>query len=550
MSWLSRYRFLSIYACVIFLLVCLPLFSTQAMVTENQDILFHMNRIEGIKEGLIAGQFPVRIHAYQLDGYGYPCGYFYPDLFLYFPAVLRLLGIPMGTAYNLFLLSLNVLTWGVSYYAFSWLFRHRYPGMLAACFYLTCGYRILDVFVRGAMGEILAMAFLPLAFVSVYEVLFHQSKQWYWIVLSFTCILQSHLLSGWMCCAYAVAMVLVAILCKKDIPWKRIRQTMLWGLGLNFWFYFPFLDLYRQWDFNMQHALSPIQQNGLSGFEVGLYLLLTDLFLLMGWLLYFLSRWMKKKEKISFLTPCVVLSVFLTLMVLRFFPWDLLASVPGVRVFVCSLQFPWRLWEDASVCFSIIAAAGAWFWIRQGGERKKLAVLTVFFLTGAYFQVQVVQLYPYTLERDEAIPSSNRRSIGYQADYLSYGLDEHVVECLSSDFVMEDKGKGNVVAIWKRGSNIEMNYDAVVDTVGTAALLYYPGYVAKDEGGNPLPVYEDSRHLLEVQLPAGQHHVKIYYAGLMKYHLAEIFSLLVFVFFCRCLWGERRRIRMIWSEIP
>ena len=550
MSWLSRYRFLSIYVCVIFFLVCLPLFSTQAMVTENQDILFHMNRIEGIKEGLIAGQFPVRIHAYQLDGYGYPCGYFYPDLFLYFPAVLRLLGIPMGTAYNLFLLSLNVLTWGVSYYAFSWLFRHRYPGMLAACFYLTCGYRILDVFVRGAMGEILAMAFLPLAFVSVYEVLFHQSKQWYWIVLSFTCILQSHLLSGWMCCAYAVGMLVVAALCKKDIPWEKIGQTVLWVLGLNLWFYFPFFALYRQWDLNIQHALFPIQQEGLSGYEVVLYLMLTDLFLLMGWFLYLLSRWMGKTEQKSYLTPCVVLSVLLSLMVLRSFPWDMLSYLPVFGIFVRSLQFPLRLWEIASVGFSIIAAAGAWFWIRQGGERKKLVVLVVFFLTGAYFQAQVVQLYPYTLERDEAIPSSNRRSIGYQADYLSYGLDEHVVECLSSDFVMEDKGKDNVVAIRKRGSTIEMNYDAAVDTAGTAALLYYPGYVAKDEDGIPLPVYENSRHLLEVPLPAGQHHVKISYAGLMKYHLAEIFSLLVFVFFCRRLWGERRRIRMIWSEIP
>ena len=35
-------------------------------VSPRWDVSYHMNRVEGIKEGLLAGQFPVRIHAYQM----------------------------------------------------------------------------------------------------------------------------------------------------------------------------------------------------------------------------------------------------------------------------------------------------------------------------------------------------------------------------------------------------------------------------------------------------------------------------------------------------
>ena len=67
------------------LIISQPCFGMQ--FASGDDTIFHMNRIEGIKEGLLAGQFPVRIHGYQLNGYGFASGIFYPDIFLYFPAI-------------------------------------------------------------------------------------------------------------------------------------------------------------------------------------------------------------------------------------------------------------------------------------------------------------------------------------------------------------------------------------------------------------------------------------------------------------------------------
>lgn len=69
---------------------CMPLL--WGGVFDGHDMLFHLNRIEGIASGLRCGQFPVRIHASTLLGYGYAASEFYPELFLYIPAILRNMG--------------------------------------------------------------------------------------------------------------------------------------------------------------------------------------------------------------------------------------------------------------------------------------------------------------------------------------------------------------------------------------------------------------------------------------------------------------------------
>ena len=59
-------------------------------ITWGLDLNFHLTRIEGIKDALLAGQFPVRLQEPWYEGAGYPVSVMYGDLFLYFPAVLRL----------------------------------------------------------------------------------------------------------------------------------------------------------------------------------------------------------------------------------------------------------------------------------------------------------------------------------------------------------------------------------------------------------------------------------------------------------------------------
>ena len=141
------------------LLASYPLF--YGMVGPGHDLNFHLYRIEGIKDGLLSGQFPVRLHPTHNNGYGYISSSVYPELFLYFPAFLRLLGASPVMAYHTFLILINAGTAWIMYVCARGISGSRYAGLLASVLYTLSTWRIINLYHRAAIGAALAMVFFP-----------------------------------------------------------------------------------------------------------------------------------------------------------------------------------------------------------------------------------------------------------------------------------------------------------------------------------------------------------------------------------------------------
>jgi hypothetical protein len=81
----------SLFIFLVSLIVSAPLLNSG--FPQSTDLIFHLMRIEGIKESLVSGYLPARIYEYTLNGLRYRSGFLIPDLFLIFPCqFLRLLG--------------------------------------------------------------------------------------------------------------------------------------------------------------------------------------------------------------------------------------------------------------------------------------------------------------------------------------------------------------------------------------------------------------------------------------------------------------------------
>ena len=197
----------------------LPLFTPYMFKYEGHDLYFHLLRIEGVVEGIRSGQFPVRLQPNWLEGFGYGVSFFYGDALLYFPAVLRMLGMGVQTAYKCFVLFINILSVGIAYYSFKRLFQDEKMGLLGCMLYTTSIYRMVCIYIRAAVGEYCALIFLPLILVAVYEILWKDERyanlQDSWLIgtIGFSGLILTHIISTEMT---AIMLVIICL-----IYWRK-----------------------------------------------------------------------------------------------------------------------------------------------------------------------------------------------------------------------------------------------------------------------------------------------------------------------------------------
>ena len=540
----------------VIMVVSVPLMTDYLI--NGMDLIFHLIRIEGVKEGLAGGQFPVRIQPNWLNGHGYAASVFYGDTFLVIPALLRMVGFSIQTAYKLFLLIVNAATALIAYTCLKRCFRDEYLGLLGSMLYTWSPYRIYDLYGRAALGETLALCFLPVLFYGFYRIFtedIHDKEYrrlWILPAAGFTCLIQSHTLS----CEMMGAMVV--LLCV--ILWKRVlrRQTFVVlckAVGatvlLNAWFLAPFLSYLLQGGFKISqaggesvqyrgiypaHFLFTFFRNGSSSHtnemgmqqteSLGVGFAITLCVLLYLWQLFtgrcktveergdkgFREESLDKEDgKIVFYAKisAVLGGVFLVLST-NSFPWDWLQKQNRVFAFLIgSLQFPMRLLTVVLLCFTFVACAAVWQVRRRESAVYAKVVMAVVMGTAL---VTTQYLTGDTLFTESPLKLYNEENMGTTyvigGEYLP--VETNTAELAYGSYTAGDGVElavtdGQEVTYGKR--NLSSAFQAVNRNGGESyvevPLLYYEGYRAMDGEGNALDVEMGENGRVRVCLPEG-----------------------------------------------
>lgn len=117
-------------------------------------------RIHQMTKCLKDGQIPCRWVPDMGYGYGYPQFNFYPPFPYYFMTAFHLVGVPIIDSVKIGFIATFIIS-GLGMYLLSRSLFGHWGGLLSSFLYLYAPYRAMNVFVRGAMGEIWAMAILP-----------------------------------------------------------------------------------------------------------------------------------------------------------------------------------------------------------------------------------------------------------------------------------------------------------------------------------------------------------------------------------------------------
>lgn len=529
-------------------------------ITWGLDLNFHLTRIEGIKEALLSGQFPVRIQEPWYEGAGYPVSVMYGDLFLYFPAVLRILGASLPCALNAFRVALNLACAGFSYYTFKRIFQSAGIGLLGSGVYTLCLYRFTNLINRAAFGEAISTAFFPLVLLGLYLIYFEQEtdrRGWLWLCLGLSGMINSHILSCEM--AAGVIALWALLFLRRTFRAKTLLQFVKAGaatLGLNLWFLLPFLDysrlpfqvfgrgaaslessrLFLPQVFGMFPNVSGYEQPALQGYqtELGYSLggaMLIGLFALVYALYLFWGEKRTEEEALvlrlgvtSLAMSAIILAAATGLLPLGFFQGlsPLLAKVISV------LQVLSRLLSPLSLTLTLAACCAFWLLRRKKAAGRQL-------LAAGVCLCSVVSAFYYY---DEVLSRSwNAYRVYDTSQLLVY--QNHNNEYLYQDADLttlrtavthsQDEGV-RIDEASKDGLSMTIRCANTGDAPGRVVtpLLHYPYYRAVDVAtGEALPLGAAEGRYLQVELPAGyEGEVAVFFREPAHWRLAEAVSLL------------------------
>lgn len=354
-DWFVQYRWLlelGLFSCLS--IFWLFLWAAQGKIYLGDDLSFHLNRVQGLYQQVVAGHFGLgHVATTTFSGWGYPINLFYPAYTLLPMAWLQVWLGGVG-AYTAFLFAITLVTLYVTRFVGQRVLGSYYQGVLLAVLYSFSQYRVLDFFVRGALAEGIVFAFIPLVFYGAYCIAIGDAHQWYWLALGMALIGLTHV----------VSLVLAAVLVLFTLGLYFLRRTgfkprlralvlaiVVTGL-LIVTFLGPLMEQLRQmtglsvlkfdlassaarpWDLLVNSA---VNQMGSENINLGwLMLMLLILSLVMCRRFTGIERYL------------LGLAVGFVWLATDWFPWHLFQNVLGM------IQFPWRFLAIASFLISLV----------------------------------------------------------------------------------------------------------------------------------------------------------------------------------------------------
>ena len=524
----------------------------------GHDLMFHLLRIEGLKDGLLAGGFPVKMQPGWFNGWGYPVSIMYGDQMLYFPALLRLLGVSVQNAYKCYIAAINLGTAAVAYYAFLKISGDKKTALFGSCLYTLAPYRLSCIYVRAALGEYSAMLFLPLIILSFWYALKAKEDEAITTdklaapVIGFTGLIQTHVLT---CFLTAFMILIFCIIYRKRIFRKNVlfylSRIVLLTLLLNLWFIIPFLQYmgedfvvtakaemtpaFQRWGANFAELFA-VYWNGTLNSAWGELASISQKFpkpvgsaylLVMAGAvcLYARGRAEKQGKRIFLCSGFFLLSVFMASTV---FPYYAINKIlPALGSLFLHIQFPYRFLTMAALFGSVLAVFFIMGVSEAYGRKAAAVVMALFGLVAVW---QGTQLIYSTLYRGD-----------YFVIYDIAGLDNNAVS--TGEYLYENTWgpatEGQQVPV-ANGAVIEGFHKQYCEVTVTCRsekqdayvcmpLFYYIGYEARDLATNEVLelVRSEDNNRIRVNLPAGYEGTfTVRFRELLTWKAAKLISIL------------------------
>lgn len=369
--WIKEYfkkNWKDLLAAAVLTAVLMFPYMIRAFTPVEHDTFFHLSRIENLSKAMKEGQFFPVIYPYENNGFGYPSSLFYSDFFLIPAAALHLAKVPLALCYRISVILASYISAVTMMALLRRIDGRTETAWLGAGAYLFSNYRITDIYVRGALGEIFALAALPAVVNAMYRILHEKDEEgWFTLALSLGSLALCHNLTF----ALGVFLFILIFGLYLDHMDRKILMSLFKGVGFAFlisaFFTLPMLEQLSSQPLVVNYYA---ESSNLSAYSMDLwqYFANKTVFALggnarahddsmlvnAGYFLQFaplLYLFVSKEKKNRFVTFNLITGYLMILLPCSLVPW---AYLNAFRI----LQFPWRLNTLGILLLCIPAAIG------------------------------------------------------------------------------------------------------------------------------------------------------------------------------------------------
>ena len=575
------------YFLVYVAIVVASLPALKNIVMLGVDTSVHMGRIAGLTQTIVDGYFPPRMLTWVRNSYGWAAGIMYPQLLLYVPAIWGAifglqeskLGIYAMT--NSLIILTNIFTAWFMYKAAKEMYKEKMAGIIAAIFITLFGFRVRQLYVIGSVGEFLGLMCVPIYVLGLYYIFNDKEDKWYVATIGMTMLLGSHLITTFL---IGILSFLGAVIFFKKIIDKKhiIALVKAYGFALliNLTMLVPLLDYMRIEGLNITMQVDYVGRLGLMYIcTVGNYdnlgllftvILITTVVLICYYMfklkyikIDILKKILNKKqeqeenikkevhnrnytkselEEIKNTSICfkssVIVFIFMFLALLFCTSKHIIPNLEKIEAFrkiYSNIQFP-RRWF--SVIGPLLALSSSYLIFKTLKSLVK-RVLLIVFVAAMILSIDTVKYY--------IIDYSNQQYSSNIAPNMDWG--DYSYPNISTDYANVINNSFNTSSdsiqlenTDKKGLKVTFDYKNSSGTEGKVIcpLLYYPGYLAKDDKNNILKTEIDDNNLLNVIVEGTEGTVTVDFVGFPHWKYFDILSLLSFIAFILLVLKENK----------
>lgn len=226
------------------LIVTLPIFG-QKMVKFQTDTSFHLARLQGLEN-----YFSSPVNFTNFGNQGKMANIFYPPITLLPIQIVQLFTKNYEIVFKFTWFVISLITVFISYFSMNKITSNKWSSLLFAILWTFAVSRVNKQLYSNAISNVYSMAFIPLVFVGLDQIILKKSNKFWYLSISLTLIIYTHIMT-FVLLSYFILIMLVILLIFKKLSWNIIKNlfyALFVTVILTLVVFVPILEQMKQYE--------------------------------------------------------------------------------------------------------------------------------------------------------------------------------------------------------------------------------------------------------------------------------------------------------------